>query len=114
MAVDTRATIWKMPVSMARLFKFPDPNDRPRNEPGALCSPDRVLAIFNQATGQEAKYVALSVKKWFTDAALAAGWVGVAWFNDVADGTSAGCVLTAPGYEINVLILAPAPPALGQ
>lgn len=77
-----------------RPFKFPDSKDRSINETGALCTADRVLALYNQAHPEKkAQRMSATVKKWFEKEALRDGWAFVGWFKDVATDHGAGCVL---------------------
>lgn len=77
-----------------RPVKFPDSKDRSINEDGALCTADRVLALYNQDHPKdEAHRISAKVRSWFETEALQKGWAFVGWFKDVASGHGAGCVL---------------------
>lgn len=82
-------------ASPGRPVKFPDSGDRSMNETGALCTADRVLALYNQAHPKEeaAVKIGAGVRSWFEQEARRKGWVFVRWFKDVATDHGAGCVL---------------------
>lgn len=81
-------------ASPGRPVKFPDSKDRSINETGALCTADRVLALYNQAHPEKgAVKIGAAVRSWFEQEARRDGWVFVRWFKDVATDHGAGCVL---------------------
>lgn len=82
-----------------RPYKFPKANERSEAKPAVLCSSDRVLKLYEQETGKEAKRISKSVRNWFTDKALADGWDAVGFLPEVQSQHGAGCVLVkdSPG-----------------
>ena len=82
------------PVALkGRSFKFPDPGDRSANDPAILCPAERVLALYNQDSGDTAQRIAKKVKAWFAQRARELGWTHVAWFKEAGTNHGAGCVL---------------------
>ncbi len=58
-----------------RPIKFPDPDDRSKNQPTYVLERGDVLNLYNQEnSGEEAKRVVKSVQDWFTDRAKQEGW----------------------------------------
>lgn len=78
---------------MARNFKFPDPNDYPLKTPAVLCPADRVINIYNQETGEDAKRISKKVREWFFREAHANGWSGGHFLPEVQSQHGAGCIL---------------------
>lgn len=72
---------------MARRLVLPDPNDRSKNSPFVDVDHNKVLAIYNQETGEGAQRVTDKVRDWFTQWALSAGW-------DLAEFSGTHCRLT--------------------
>ena len=73
---------------MARPFVLPDPKDRSVNEPTQVISANQVLGLYNQESGDKKERVVDSVKEWYTQHMVDAGW---------SDATFHGnqCVLSA-------------------
>lgn len=78
---------------MTPTMKFPNPTDYPPKFPAVLCPSERVLALFNQDSGDHAKRIASKVKDWFTAEAHKKGWAGVRFLPEVQTQHSAGAVL---------------------
>lgn len=77
---------------MAR--KLPDPAERSIKEPAVLCSPQRVLALYNsEFKAAPAERVSKTVKEWFLGKAIEEGWSAAFFLGDVETAHSAGCVL---------------------
>lgn len=87
---------------MAPRYKFPDPGDRSFNAPAVMCPAPRVLALYNQDSGDKAQRIAKKVKQWFYTTALERGWAHVWWFPDVANGYTSGCVMAIQAVELTV------------
>lgn len=79
-------------VKMAT-WKFPSPLDFPPKYPAVLCPADRVLNLYNQATGEQKQRISKNVRTWFYTAAHSAGWGGVLFVPEVGSLHGAGCIL---------------------
>lgn len=79
---------------MARPTKFPDAKGRSQNHPAVLCPADRVLALYNEQSGDSAQRIVKKVKTWFEKQAKSQGWADVRWFKDVSTNHGAGCVMS--------------------
>lgn len=74
---------------MARPFSAPDPKDRSVNEPSQIVSAAQVLGLYNQENRDSKKEkVVESVKDWYEQRMLQAGWEKV-------DFHGSQCVVTA-------------------
>jgi len=60
-------------------FKFPDPKKRSENHPAVLCDGEKILGLYNQATGNNAARVSKKVQTWFRDEAHNKGWTGIGY-----------------------------------
>jgi hypothetical protein len=80
-------------------FKFPDPKDVPPKHPVVICPGERVLALYNQNTGENAKRISKGVREWFQDEASRNGWSGTHFLPEVQSMHGAGCLLTARGTQ---------------
>ena len=85
-------------------WKFPTPADVQRQERAVLCTADRVIKLYNQGNGDEAKRIAKKVKKWFSAEADKRGWAGVRFLKEVQSSHGAGCILWLPPQQINIEI----------
>lgn len=74
-------------------FKFPDPNKRSVADPTILMPAERVLALYNQETGSDAKRVSPKVQAWTKEAGHEAGFDGVVFTEDATPGQGRGCIL---------------------
>lgn len=81
---------------MGRHLNFPDPGDRSANEPTTACSAERMVKLYNQAKGGDAKNVSKTVREWFEAEAKSRGWVGIHFMNECQTKVSAGCLLWTP------------------
>lgn len=63
-------------MSMSRLYVFPDPDDRSKNDPSIIVSSKKVLGIYNQEHDDEENMqkVTQKVQDWFKDKAETKGW----------------------------------------
>ncbi len=89
---------------MAAKFKFPTPSSCKLKDRAVLCTAERILALYNQATEKDAQRISKSVKKWFAEAAQKAGWAGGHFLPDVQSGHGAGCVLFIAPQKVNVTV----------
>lgn len=85
-----------------RKIKFPDPGSCKLKHGAALCDAERVLALYNQATGKTQKRITDPVKQWFVAELLNHGWAGGSFLPEVQSGHGAGCVLFVPPPQVNV------------
>jgi len=79
-----------------RKLKFPDPKDYPAKSPVVLCPTERVIGLYNQATGKTAQRVAKHMMEWFVGQAKQHGWAGCRFLPTVQSRHSAGCMLLNP------------------
>lgn len=77
-------------------LKFPNPKDYPAKDPVVLCPADRVIGLYNQATGNKAQRIAMNLKAWFEAEAKAKGWVDCRFVPEVQSRHGAGCMLLNP------------------
>ena len=77
-------------------LKFPEPKDYPAKDPVILCPAERVVGLYNQATGKNAKRVAKKMKDWFAAEAGSKGWVKCQFPPEVQSKHSGGCILLNP------------------
>lgn len=80
-------------MTKGRKYKFPDPNDYPAKSPAVLCPAGRVLALYNQETGGDAKRISKKVKQWTSTQAQEIGWQGIHFLPEVQSQHGAGCIL---------------------
>lgn len=85
-------------------FKFPTPASCKLKDRAVLCTAERILALYNQATGKDAKRIAKNVKLWFSAEAPKHGWAGGHFLPEVQSGHGAGCVLFVPPSQVNVTV----------
>lgn len=85
-------------------FKFPTPKSCKLKDRAVLCTAERILALYNQATGTKAQRISKSVKTWFASQAPLHGWAGGHFLPEVQSGHGAGCVLFVPPQHVNVNI----------
>ncbi|HHA2366945.1 MULTISPECIES: hypothetical protein [Stenotrophomonas maltophilia group] len=76
-----------------RRVKFPKAAERSEAKPVVLCTSERVLKLYNQDSGKEAKRISKAVRTWFSQKAVEEGWDGVAFVPEVQSQHGAGCVL---------------------
>ncbi|NNA48369.1 hypothetical protein HBO18_30085 [Pseudomonas lactis] len=74
-------------------FLFPDSQSRSPKSPTVLCPADRVLAIYNQDSGDEAQRISKKVREWFFEEAHRKGWHGVHFVPEVQSRHGAGCIM---------------------
>lgn len=85
-------------------FKFPTPASCKLKDRAVLCTAERILAVYNQATGKEARRITKNVKKWFASESEKNGWAGGHFLPDVQSGHGAGCILFVPPQQVNISI----------
>lgn len=63
-------------MKMPRLYVFPDPDDRSKNDPSIIVSSKKVLGIYNQEheNDENMQKVTQKVQDWFTEKAKESGW----------------------------------------
>ena len=63
-------------MKMSRLYVFPDPDDRSKNDPSIIVSSKKVLGIYNQEheNDENMQKVTQKVQDWFKEKAVASGW----------------------------------------
>jgi hypothetical protein len=90
-------------VMPGRKLKFPAPNDYPAITPVVLCPADRVIGLYNQETGGNAKRIAKKLRIWFSAEAVRNGWALCKYVPEVQSKHGAGCLLlNSPQVQINV------------
>jgi hypothetical protein len=89
---------------MGRDHKFPNPHDCRPNDQAVLCPAERVLALYNQDSGDTAEKIAKKVRQWFIGKARSNGWAGVRFLKDVQSSHGSGCLLWIPPRVINVTV----------
>ncbi|WP_346841034.1 hypothetical protein RAL92_23545 [Metapseudomonas otitidis] len=82
-----------MAIQRGRNFVFPDSQARSPRAPTVLCPAERVLALYNQNSGDEAQRISKKVREWFFDRAHAEGWSGVHFVPEVQSSHGAGCIM---------------------
>ena len=87
---------------MARKFVFPNPANCKPKDPAVLCPAERVIAIYNQDSGETAQRISKNVRVWFAAKAIEKGWAGVHFLPEVQSAHGSGCVLWLPPQQINV------------
>lgn len=85
-------------------FKFPTPASCKLKDRAVLCTAERILALYNQATEKDGRRITKNVKKWFAAEAPKHGWAGGHFLPEVQSGHGAGCVLFLPPPQLNVNI----------
>ena len=85
-------------------FKFPTPKSCKLKDGAVLCSAARILVLYNQETGSNAKRIGKTVKKWFASQAKDLGWAGGHFLPEVQSGHGAGCVLFLPPQNVNIKV----------
>lgn len=83
-------------------FKFPTPKSCKLKDRAVLCTAERILALYSQATDKDAKRISKNVKKWFASQAPLHGWAGGHFLPEVQSGHGAGCVLFVPPPQVNI------------
>ena len=76
-----------------RKLKFPTPDDYPAATPVVLCPADRVIGLYNQETGNDAKRIAKTLRTWFIAKAKEKEWVACKFVPEVQSEHGAGCLL---------------------
>lgn len=85
-------------------FKFPTPESCKLKDSAVLCTSERILALYNQATGKSQQRITQPVKDWFAVEAQENGWAGGHFLPEVQSGHGAGCVLFVPPKEVNMTV----------
>jgi len=79
-----------------RKIKFPSPADYAAKYPVVLCPADRVIGLYEQATGKKAMRIAKNLKAWFAVEAKQKGWAGCRFVPQVQSEHGAGAILLNP------------------
>lgn len=80
-------------MALGRPFVFPIPHNYSPASPPLLCDRDRVLALYNQDSGDTAQRVTPKVEEWFIQRAFREDWAAAAFVEDAMSGHSGGCIL---------------------
>lgn len=86
-------------------LKFPLPTDYAAKDSAIFCPADRILALFNQDSGDSAQRIAAKVRTWFRSQAYANGWAGVHFMPAVQTNHGAGCAMWRPPQQVNVQVV---------
>lgn len=106
MSKKPSTAVAKVAKKVTKPHKFPSAADRSEAKPAVLCPSERVLKLYEQGTGKEAKKISKSVREWFTDQALSKGWDGVGFLPEAQSQNGAGCVLVKkPGHKEEVVVI---------
>lgn len=89
---------------MGRRLKFPTPALCKLKDRAVLCTAERILALYNQETGEDAQKIAKKVKRWFSAEAIKQGWAGGHFLPEAQTGHGAGCVLFIPPQQTNIMV----------
>jgi hypothetical protein len=81
---------------MGKKLKFPDPKDYPEKTPLIFCPNDRMIGLYNQATGEKRKRMAKKLNEWFIQESKKNGWIGCKTLPEVQSKHGAGCILFNP------------------
>lgn len=81
---------------MPKKHKFPEPKDYAAKDPVILCPADRVVTLYNEATGKGAKRIAKKMKEWFADEATKKGWAACEFPPEVQSKHGGGAILLNP------------------
>ena len=85
-------------------FKFPTPKTVKLKDGAVLCTAERILALYNQDSGDSGRRISKKVRKWFASQVKTKGWAGCHFLPEVQSGHGAGCVLFVPPRKVNVTI----------
>lgn len=77
-------------------LKFPEIKDYAAKDAVILCPAERVIALYNQATGKTAQRIAKKMKVWFIAEAKQKGWIECRFVPEVQSRHGAGCALLNP------------------
>lgn len=100
------ATKKKTGTKRGAKLKFPNPGKVPLGDPFALCSAERVKALYNQAhPAKEASKIAGKVQEWFENQAAKKGWTHTKWIRDISNNWGAGCILGVRIEAVQLLVL---------
>lgn len=74
LGVSSSKTETRLPMPPS--YKFPTPESCKLKDSAVLCTSDRILALYNQATGKSQQRITQPVKNWFVAEAQSSGWGG--------------------------------------
>jgi len=89
---------------MPKAFKLPKPADYGSGQPAVLCPGERVLALYNGLSEDNAKRIAKKVRAWFFAQAKLAGWAGVHFLKEVQTSHGGGFILWRPADRLDVQV----------
>lgn len=85
--------------------KFPLPEDYRSKYPAVFCPAERILALYDQDSGDTAQRLAPKVKSWFRTQAYGKGWAGIHFMPAVQTNHGAGCAMWRPPQQVNVQVV---------
>lgn len=91
-------------MMLGRKFTFPTPGKAKLKDRAVFCTSQRIIALYNQAHGEERQKMTVVIKKWFAAQARQSGWAGGHFLPEIQTGHTAGCVLFTPPTAINVTV----------
>ncbi|WOD10687.1 hypothetical protein RPW65_16815 [Pseudomonas sp. NyZ704] len=74
---------------------FPEPAENKTEATAFHCSAERILALYNKQESKTQQKLTCTVKDWFKDTALKAGWNEVVFLENLQTGRIDGCMLRA-------------------
>lgn len=78
---------------------FPEPTEHKTEATAFLCLAERILALYNKQESKIQQRLTCTVKDWFKDTALKAGWNEVEFLENLQTGRIDGCRLRAPNFK---------------
>ncbi|MEH6672384.1 hypothetical protein [Halopseudomonas sp.] len=90
----------KQPPRLKReQLAFPEPAEPTTEATAFLCSAERILSIYNKQKSKTQQRLTCTVKDWFKDTALKAGWNEVEFLENLQTGQIDGCMLRATNFK---------------
>ena len=86
------------PKKKTKKFKFPDFNKYGKDDAIIFCDNKRMISLYNQNNEKQAEKLSPTVKTWFHNASLQAGWLACRPLKDVQTLHGVGCILLNPNY----------------
>ena len=78
---------------------FPEPTEYRTEATAFQCSAERILTLYNKQESKTQQRLTCTVKDWFKDTALKAGWNGVEFLENLQTGRIDGCLLRATNFK---------------
>jgi hypothetical protein len=91
-------------MAQGRKFTFPEPGKAKLKDRAVFCTSQRILALYNQAHGEDRQKITITIKRWFATEARKSGWAGGHFLPEIQTAHTAGCVLFVPPSQINVAV----------